>query len=492
MSTPSAQRYDTLDKQFINGNWKAGSSGKTAKDVNPFSGKELVEIALADKTDVDEAMRAAETAQRDWAMTPPAERADIIRKAADIFTRRKEEIIEWLMVESGSSYLKSEIEWATARNITLESASYPSRMHGRLLSANRNGTESRIYRLPVGVIQVISPWNFPLHLSMRSIVAAIALGNTVVHKPSGDTPITGGLLIAKILEEAGLPAGVFNVLVGSSGEIGDYVVLHETPRFVSFTGSTKVGKRLASLASEGPMLKRVALELGGNSPCVVLDDANLEDAVNGAIFGKFLHQGQICMAINRIIVDAKIYDQFVDKFTAHAAKLPCGDPEDKKTVIGPVINKQQADQMAAIIEKARSEGAKETLSGKIDNLMVTPFVFADVDPGASLSMQETFGPVACIIKANGEEEALKIANMTNYGLSSCVFSSDLERAAKFAQKVQAGMTHINDTPVADVANAPFGGEKNSGIGRFNGDWILEEMTTLHWITVREKPAPYAF
>ncbi len=442
MPTSSSKRYDNLDKQYINGTWKAGSSGKSAKDVNPFSGKE--------------------------------------------------EIVEWLTVESGSSYLKSEIEWATARNITLESASFPSRLHGRILTADRNGKESRIYRLPIGVIQVISPWNFPLHLSMRSIVAAIALGNTVVHKPSGDTPITGGLLIAKILEEAGLPAGVFNVVVGSSGEIGDYVVLHETPHFVSFTGSTKVGKRLASLAANGPMLKQVALELGGNSPCVVLDDADLDVAVNGAIFGKFLHQGQICMAINRIIVDAKIYDRFVDAFTAHAAKIPSGDPENKKTIVGPVINRQQVDQLTATIEKARSDGAKETLSGKIDNLLVTPFVFADVDPRAALAMQETFGPVACIIKANGEEEALRIANMTNYGLSSCVFSSNLERAARFAQKVQAGMTHINDTPVADVANAPFGGEKNSGIGRFNGDWILEEMTTLHWVTVQEKPAPYAF
>ncbi len=466
--------------------------GKTNNDVNPFDNSTLVTIPMAGKPDMDEAMAAAKKAQIEWALTPAADKAAVMYKAADIFMNRKDEIIGWLAKESGSTLLKSQIEWDQARKIVLEAASYPSRVHGRLLAADRGGKENRIYRLPIGVIAVISPWNFPLHLSIRSIAPAIALGNSVVHKPAGDTPVTGGLLIAKIFEEAGLPPGVFNVVVGPASEIGDYMVCHQTPRFVSFTGSTAVGKRLGALATEGPMLKQIALELGGNSPCVILDDANLDDAVNGAIFGKFLHQGQICMAINRIIVDASIYDTFVDQFTAKAKSLTCGNPTEKGVVIGPVINQQQADSLKEKVEKARAEKARETLTGSIDNLMVTPYVFADVDPHASLSMEETFGPIACILKAKNEDDALQIANMTPYGLSSCVFSGDPERGVRFAQKIDAGMTHVNDMPVADLVNAPFGGEKNSGLGRFNGDWLLEEMTTLHWISVMDKPAEYGF
>ncbi len=492
MSHNAPAPYAGLGKQFINGQWRTGTAGKIAANVNPFSGETLIEIPLAGVRDADQAMAAAAAAQYDWSMTPAAKRAAALFKAAQVFDQRRDEIIDWLCQESGSSYLKASIEWNLAKSIVIEAASYPTRMYGRLLQADVIGKESRVYRVPIGVVLVISPWNFPLHLSMRSIAAAIALGNTVVHKPSGDTPVSGGLLIAKIFEEAGVPAGVFNVLVGSSGDIGDYLVLHETPRFVSFTGSTEVGKRLGSLAAEGPTLKRVALELGGNSPCAVLDDADLEGAVSGAIFGKFLHQGQICMSINRIIVDASLYDDFVDSFTARAKALPVGDPTDRNTIIGPVINSQQAGKLAKTVEAARSAGARQTLSGSFDKLLVSPFVFADVKPDSGLAMKETFGPVACIIKAANEKEALDIANMTPYGLSSCVFSSDPERGVRFARKVEAGMTHVNDSPVADLVNAPFGGEKNSGIGRFNGDWLLEELTTLHWLTVQDQPAPYPF
>ncbi len=492
MDAKNSPAYTNFDKQYIAGQWRDGKLGKSNNDVNPFDNSTLVTIPMAGKPDMDEAMAAAKKAQIEWALTPAADKAAVMYKAADIFMNRKDEIIGWLAKESGSTLLKAQIEWDQARKIVLEAASYPSRVHGRLLAADRGGKENRIYRLPIGVIAVISPWNFPLHLSIRSIAPAIALGNSVVHKPAGDTPVTGGLLIAKIFEEAGLPPGVFNVVVGPASEIGDYMVCHQTPRFVSFTGSTAVGKRLGALATEGPMLKQIALELGGNSPCVILDDANLDDAVNGAIFGKFLHQGQICMAINRIIVDASIYDTFVDQFTAKAKSLTCGNPADKGVVIGPLINQQQADSMKEKIEKARAEKARETLTGSIDKLMVTPYVFADVDPHASLSMEETFGPIACIIKAKNEDDALQIANMTPYGLSSCVFTGDPERGVRFAQKIDAGMTHVNDMPVADLVNAPFGGEKNSGLGRFNGDWLLEEMTTLHWISVMDKPAEYGF
>ena len=484
--------YSGFELQPIDGTWRLGTSGRVTKDSNPYTGEVLAEIPLAGVVDLETAMQTARKKQPEWALTPAAERAAVLLRLADIMVKRQEEIISWLVQESGSTVIKSIIEWRSALGIVLEAASYPSRLHGRLLAADKAGKESRIYRKPVGVVAVISPWNFPLHLSMRSIATALALGNAVVHKPASDTPVSGGLLIAKLFEEAGLPPGIFNVLVGAGGDIGDAFAEHPIPRFLTFTGSTSVGKRLGALVSSAPVLKRVALELGGNSPFVVLDDANLEQAVNTAIFGKFLHQGQICMAINRIIVDAKVYDAFVERFTERAKGLRSGDPSDPKTAIGPVINTQQKEKLASIIAKARADGARETLAGHFDGLVLTPHVFADVDPTSSLAMDETFGPVACIIKARDENHALGIVNSSDYGLSSAVFTGDPERGVRFARKVEAGMTHVNDIPVADLANAPFGGEKNSGIGRFNGDWLLEEMTTTHWITVQDGPAGFPF
>ena len=484
--------YEGLNLQYIDGTWRSGTSGKTAVDVNPYSGAPLVEIPLAGKEDMEAAMRAARTAQPAWELTPASERAAVAYRLADIFVRRKKEIISWLVAESGSTVIKSAIEWGIARQIVLEAASYPTRLHGRLLAADVSGKESRIYRRPVGVVAVISPWNFPLHLSIRSIITALTLGNAVVHKPASDTPVTGGLLIAKMLEEAGLSPGLFNVLAGSGGDIGDAFARHPIPRFITFTGSTAVGKRLGALVAEAPVLKRMALELGGNSPFVVLDDADLETAVNAAIFGKFLHQGQICMAINRIIVDEALYRPFVDKFTERASRLRCGDPSDPGTAVGPLINGQQKAKLTAIIAGAKAAGARQTLDGRFEGLLLTPHVFADVDPASSLAVEETFGPVSCIIKAANEAHALEMVNASTYGLSSAVFTGDPERGARFARKVAAGMTHVNDTPVADLANAPFGGEKNSGIGRFNGDWLLEEMTTPQWITVQDKPGRYPF
>ena len=492
MTTVTQAPYEGFSLQYINGIWRSGTSGKTAVNSNPYTGDPVMEIPLAGKEDMEAAILAAQTAQPAWELTPAPERAAVAYRVADIFLRRKEEIIAWLVAESGSTVIKSTIEWGIARQIVLEAASYPTRLHGRLLAADVSGKESRIYRKPVGVVAVISPWNFPLHLSMRSIITALTLGNAVVHKPASDTPVTGGLLIAKMLEEAGLPSGLFNVLVGSGGDIGDAFAQHPIPRFLTFTGSTAVGKRLGALVSEAPVLKRTALELGGNSPFVVLDDADLDKAVDAAIFGKFLHQGQICMAINRLVIDRNHYGQFVDRFTERASQLRCGDPSARETALGPLINEQQKEKLSAIIARAKTEGARQVLAGHFEGLLLTPHVFADVDPASSLAVEETFGPVACIIKARDEAHALEIVNSSNYGLSSAVFTGNPERGARFARKVAAGMTHINDTPVADLASAPFGGEKNSGIGRFNGDWLLEEMTTSHWITVQDKPGQYPF
>jgi aldehyde dehydrogenase (NAD+) len=264
------------------------------------------------------------------------------------------------------------------------------------------------------------------------------------------------------------------------------------PRVISFTGSTAVGRRIAELASRSPVLKRVVLELGGNSPCVVLDDADLDLAVGGAVFGKFLHQGQICMAINRLIVDSSIYDDFVDRFKARVNGMKCGDPSLPDTVVGPIINEQQLQRLIERIEWARTEGARPIVEGDPHGLVLPPHVFVDVTNDMSIAAEEVFGPVVSIIKVRDEREALRVANDTSYGLSAAVFTRDVERGNRFAQRVQAGMTHINDSPVNDLPNCPFGGEKNSGLGRYNGDWSIEEFTSVHWISVQHVPVSYPF
>jgi aldehyde dehydrogenase (NAD+) len=374
----------------------------------------------------------------------------------------------------------------------LEAASAPYRVQGRILPSDIPGKENRVYRQPVGVVGVISPWNFPLHLSNRSVAPALAVGNAVVIKPASDTPVTGGLLLAKIFEEAGLPPGVLSVIVGPGSVIGDAFVLHPVPRVMSFTGSTPVGRHIAELAAKSPMLKKVALELGGNSPFIILDDADLDLAVSAAVFGKFIHQGQICMITNRIIVDATIYDQFVERFTTRVRSLNVGDPNSADTAIGPIINKSQMEGLLTHIEQARSNGARQTAGGDPKGLLLPPHVFADVTPDMQIAQEEMFGPVVSIIKVTGEAEAIHVANDTEYGLSSAVFTRNVERGVRVALQVKAGMTHVNDQPVNDLPNCPFGGEKNSGLGRFGGDWIIEEFTTDHWVSVQQTPRQYPF
>ncbi|WP_350557587.1 aldehyde dehydrogenase family protein [Psychrobacter sp. CAL346-MNA-CIBAN-0220] len=488
----TANAYSDFHLQYIAGKWQSGQDDSVNIDTNPYNGDTLVEIKQATKQQLDEAYQAATTAQAEWAQKTPAERAGVLYKVVTIFDQRQDEIVDWLIKESGSTRIKAMVEFGSARAITLEAATFPNRMHGEIRPSNTPGKENFIYREPMGVIAVISPWNFPLHLTQRSIAPALALGNAVVLKPASDTPITGGLLLAKIFEEAGLPKGLLNVVVGAGSEIGDAIVTHDIPSLVSFTGSTAVGKRIGELANGGDYIKQVALELGGNSPFVVLKDADIEQAVKAAAFGKFLHQGQICIAINRIIVEDEIYDDFVERFLAHVKTLNVGDPNQADTAVGPIINKKQVKSLKDKIAKAIDEGAKMILSDEIKGQVVPPHIFTEVTRDMDLARNEVFGPLVGIIRAKDEADALTIANDTMYGLSSAVFTKDMEKGLRFARGIKAGMTHINDITVNDDSNAPFGGEKNSGIGRFNGEWILEEFTTLHWISVQHTPRDYPF
>lgn len=488
----SQPAYQNLELQPIAGIWRKGAAGRALEVIDPFNGERLLNLPMANREDLDEAYRGAQEAQARWAAIGPTARGDVMRRAVAIFDARKDEIIHWIVRESGSTRIKAEIEWASARAITQESAGLPGRTHGRILPSDVPGKESHVYRLPLGVVGVISPWNFPLHLSARSVSPALALGNAVVVKPASDTPVSGGLLLARIFEEAGLPAGVLSVLIGAGSEIGDAFVAHPVPSFISFTGSTPVGRGIGRIASGGEHLKHVALELGGNSPFVVLADADVQAAVNAAVVGKFLHQGQICMAINRIIVEAPLLDEFTKRFVERVKTLPCGDPSKPQTVIGPVINARQLAGLQNKVAQAKKEGATVLAGGEPQGNVMPPHVFGDVTPDMEIAREEIFGPLVGILSARDAEHALELANRSEHGLSSAVFTGDLARGVAFARRVRAGMTHVNDMPVNDEANAPFGGEKNSGIGRFNGDWAIEEFTTDHWITVQNTPRGYPF
>jgi aldehyde dehydrogenase (NAD+) len=488
----AATPYEGFDTMPINGEWRPGRSGQTAVDLNPYTQDAIVTIPLADESDVDEAYCAAAASRRRWSETRPAERSSLLRRAAAIMEDRRDEIVDWLIHESGSTRIKANVEWEFTSAMTLEAATFPSRAEGQILPNDIPVKECRVYRQPVGVVGMISPWNFPLHLSNRSIAPALALGNTAVIKPASDTPVTGGLLLAKIYEEAGLPPGVLNVVIGAGVAIGDHFVSHRAPRLISFTGSTAVGRRIMELAARSPILKKVALELGGNSPLVVLEDADLDLAVDAAIFGKFLHQGQICMSVNRIVVDARIHREFVGRFVDRVRRLKVGNPNDDDTVIGPVINEDQLKKLREHIEKARAEGARQVVGGEPQGLVLPPHVFVDATNEMSIAQDELFGPVISIIEVRGEDQALEVANATPYGLSSAVITRDVERGLRFALRLQAGMSHVNDSPVNDIATSPFGGEKNSGLGRYNGQWAIEEFTTPHLVTVQHAPARYPF
>src|SRR5689334_3239744 len=349
--------YADFDRMPIGGQWRKGKTGRVLQDRDPFTGQVILEIPQGDRSDLDTAYDEAAKAQRAWADALPITRATIMRRASGILEARRDEVISWLIRESGSTRLKAALEYESTRAMMVWAATAPYLVEGRELPTDIPGKEGRVYRKPVGVVGIISPWNWPLHLTNRSLAPALAVGNAAVVKPASDTPVTGGLLLAKIFEEAGLPPGVLSVVIGPGSEIGDAFVHHAVPRAISFTGSTPVGRHIAELAAKASILKRVDLELGGNGPFVVLDDADLDHAVEAAVFGKFLHQGQICIAVNRFIVATRIHDDFLNRFVERVRSLKVGNPDEPDTMIGPIINETQLKGLVKRIEEARGSGA---------------------------------------------------------------------------------------------------------------------------------------
>ncbi|WP_326565201.1 aldehyde dehydrogenase family protein [Amycolatopsis rhabdoformis] len=480
ISTPATGWAD-LDKQFIAGAWEPGGSGKQLRDTNPYDGSLVAEFTVADTADVDRAFVSAQDAQRGWWKTNAYRRRTVFEQAVRYVEDHTAEITELIIDELGGTRLKAAFEIGLVVDILKEAATFPLRMEGRILPSPIEDKENRLYREPVGVVGVISPFNFPFFLSMKSVAPALAAGNGVVLKPHEDTPITGGTLIGKIFEQADLPAGALNVLVTEIPVIGDAFLRHPVPRVLSFTGSTAVGRHIAEVAAQE--FKKPVLELGGNSALVVLADADLDLAVAAAVFSRFTHQGQICMSANRVLVHRSRYEEFAAAYVAAIAALPVGDPRDPETVIGPLINAKQAETLARQVDEGIAAGARPLLRGEVSGTRFEPVVLADVTADLPIAHAELFGPVACLMPFDDEDEAVAIANDTPFGLSGAVHTRDLEHGVEFAKRIETGMVHVNDATIHDEAIVAFGGEKASGLGRLNGEWSLAEFTTLKWISV---------
>lgn len=483
-------QYFLLNKSFINGEWVEGETGRIFNDLNPFDDTVVAKISIASKAQLDSAFEAASESQKEWAKNAEL-RKSIIENVIVYFKKHQEEIVDVLVSETGSSVLKGNVEVNFVIADLEESLKIVDKVGTvKTVESAIPDKLNHVYRLPLGVIASISPFNFPLYLSMRTIAPALALGNTVVHKADLQTGISGGSIIAKALEEAGVPVGVFNSILTDIREIGDTMITNPHSKLISFTGSTGVGKHIGKVAGE--LLKRTALELGGNNPFVVLKDADVDQAVNAAIMGKYLHQGQICMSINRIIVHEDLYEAFASKFVERAKQITYGNPKDPSTVIGPLINHAQMQKVLGFIEEAKADGVEMLLEGKREGNVLTPFIFGNVDNASSLARREFFSPVVPLIKASTDEEAIQIANDTEYGLSSAVFTSDLALGEEVAVQIEAGMTHVNDQTVNCLPNIPFGGMKGSGIGRFGNPWIVDEFTQAKWVSVQVEPMKYPF
>jgi aldehyde dehydrogenase (NAD+) len=482
--------FSDLAQQYIDGEWRPGTGSWDVIDFNPYDDEKLASITVATVDEVDQAYRAAARAQKKWAGTNPYARRAVFERALRLVEDREQEIADLIIAELGGTRVKAGFELHLAKEFLRESVNLALRAEGRILPSPADGKENRVYRVPVGVVGVISPFNFPFLLSIKSVAPALALGNAVVLKPHQNTPIAGGTLIAKIFEDAGLPGGLLNVVVTDIAEIGDAFLEHPVPRVISFTGSDKVGRHVATVCAAN--FKRSVLELGGNSALVVLDDADVDYAVDAAVFSRFVHQGQVCMAANRVLVDRAVAEEFTEKFVAKVKSLKVGDPRDPQTVIGPVINSQQANALSGAVEQALAEGATALVRGAAEGNLVAPSVLTDVRADSALLQQEVFGPVVFLIPFDGEEEALRIVNDTPYGLSGAVHTGDIERGVSFAKQVDTGMFHVNDGTVHDEPIVPFGGEKHSGVGRLNGDTTLEAFTTVKWISVQHGRSGFPF
>jgi acyl-CoA reductase-like NAD-dependent aldehyde dehydrogenase len=489
MATTTEQIQDY--GHFIGG--AAEAPGETFDDTDPFSGDVVARVSAGGREDARRAVEAAAAAFPAWSQASPETRQAIFLKAADILESRGDEVVDLLARETGSTFGFAMFQLHFVAGLLRQAAAIPYAPIGQVLPTDTPGRMAMGIRQPVGVVGAIAPWNAAQILSARSITAPLALGNTVVLKPSEWSPVVGGLIWGEIFAEAGLPEGVLNVVTHAPGEaapIADEFAENPAVRRINFTGSTATGRKLAEAA--GRNLKRIVLELGGYNPLIVLADADVEYAVNASAFGSFMHQGQICMSTRRIIVERSIADEFSQRLAEKTAGLKTGDPKEPDTVIGPLINAQALKTVRSRVEDAVAKGAKVLAGGDAVGPAFQATLLADVPEDSEFAREETFGPVTAIEVVDSADEAVRRANATSYGLSAGIITTDPDRGFALARELESGIVHVNDQTIADEPQMPFGGVKGSGYGRFGGQAVIDEFTELRWITVQSGSHPYPF
>jgi len=478
---------ETWKGKLFLGGWTA--AGKAQDVLEPATGAVLTNVGMATPADVAQAAQRARAAQPGWAGMPYEQRAAIFRKAAAIVERETAGMTQWMVRETGSIPPKAGVELHAAVGILHEAAAMVTQPGGLLLPSD-GGRISLARRVPHGVVGIISPFNFPLILSIRAVAPALAAGNTVVLKPDPQTPIAGGYLMARIFEEAGLPMDCLQVLPGGA-DVGQAMCADPGIAMISFTGSTSAGRGVGELA--GRHLKKVTLELGGKNRLIILDDADVELAASCAAWGSYLHQGQICMTTGLILAHEKIAAKLTELMVAKATHLPVGDPASQQVALGPLISERQRDRVHAIVQDSVQQGAHLAAGGTYDRLFYKPTVLTGVKPGMRAFEEEVFGPVASIVSFSSEDEAVELANKTIYGLSLGVISSSVGRAMALANRIPTGLLHINDQTVADEPHVPFGGRGASGNGgRHGGPANWEEFTQWQWVTIKDTAPRYPF
>ncbi|NUT81927.1 MULTISPECIES: benzaldehyde dehydrogenase [Pseudomonas] len=472
----------------FNGDW-VPASGPLQSIIEPATGERLMRCATADSADIAKASRDAALAQPGWAALGPRQRATILRKAADVAEQSFDELALYVARETGAALFKGQHEVREAIVLLHQAAGLLSQAHGVVLPSEA-GRLSYARRQPHGVVGVISPFNFPLVLSMRSVAPALAAGNAVVLKPDPQTPVSGGLLIARLFEVAGLPKGLLQVLPGAA-DAGEALCRDPNVRMIAFTGSTGAGRKVAEVA--GRNLKKVALELGGKNPLIILEDADLDLAARNAAWGAWLHQGQICMATGLILAHESIAEELTRKLVEKARALTVGNAAQGEAALGPLINQRQLKRVHDIVSDSVRAGARLEAGGEHDRLFYQATVLSGVKPGMRAFDEEIFGPVATVVSFATDDQAVELANRTEYGLAAAIISPSVGRAMAIGERLQCGMLHINDQTVADECVNPFGGRGASGNGGSVGgpaDW--DEYTQWQWVTVKDKAPVYPF
>jgi benzaldehyde dehydrogenase (NAD) len=475
--------------RLFDGQWHEAAKGGRYEVTDKSSGEKLGALGMAVPEDVTRAAHTAAHAQREWVTQSLEARAAVFRKAIALIEQHSEELAGWIMRETGAIRPKAELELHMAVGILTESAALITQPPGLLLPSN-SGRLSLARRVPHGVVGVIAPFNFPLILAIRAVSPALALGNAVVLKPDPQTGVAGGVLIARVFEEAGLPQGLLHLLPGGA-DVGEAMCTDPVISMIAFTGSTPAGRRVGALAGEH--LKKVSLELGGKNSLIVLDDADLDLATSNSAFGAWMHQGQICMTTGRILVHEKLAKPLVEKLVEKANHLPVGDPMKGQVALGPVINQRQLERVHGIVQDTVSAGARLAAGGTYEHLFYKPTVLADVKPGMRAFDEEIFGPVASVTTFSSEDEAVELANRSEYGLSAAVISRNVGHALTLGNRLNVGLLHINDQTVADEPQIPFGGRGASGNGESVGgpaNW--EAFTQWQWVTIKDVAPAYPF